>query len=377
MFYKPPLRVRSLILQALETTNLNRLTRLINDANDDAQTGCHVNNHLLRNLRYNPENVALTWSHIVAFHTYFKQKGASLQHLPMLETRGVFEALGGQQRLVFMYGARPRPEEQRTDNSHWDTRAQLEMVRQAALVGGPHQIDAQEVLWRSPVDPHALINEPWYRVLDEDQASVISIGSPLAALSSEIMLARMFLVSPFVPPHMLLKHPLPFYFVWLHKIAAKFRSAFGLTCDDLRAGQRELARRVERNASTAVLFEGKICESPTGGHDWMMHGIIAAQRRAAGNVWVVVAGLHGPATFGAATVVKEITDELPWSSRGPSDVLWVPVKVHVRAPKAKPTDGDIREVVDSEFEGKPRIWPDQSRAASPAPSAGTSPPANA
>jgi len=355
---KPPLRLHSLVLLALENSNVNHLARVINKANDDAGTRCHVNRNLLRNLRDRPGSVGLTWDHLVALHTYFKERGASLQHLPILETRGVFEALGHQQRLVFMYGAKPRPEEQRTDNSHWDTRSHVELVRQASLLGGHFKIDAQDVLWRSPVHPDAVSSEPWHRILDEDQASVISIGSPLAALSTEIMLARMFDVKPFEPPHVSTKPPLPFFFVWLHKIAADYRSAFGLTCNELRPDHPELAKRVQHNATTAVILGDTVHESPTKSHEWTMYGIIAAQRRVAGNVWMVVAGLHGPATLGTAQVVKDITDELPWSSKGPSKVLWVPVKVLVRAGKAKPTDGDVRVIVGTEMDGKPRIWPE-------------------
>jgi hypothetical protein len=359
MFSKPPLRVRSLVLQALKTSNINHLAYLINQANQEAGAPCRVSRGLLRNIRDKPEKVGLTWDHYVAFDNYFTPQGASLRHLSALETLGIFESLGDKQRLVFMYGAKPRPEEQRTDNSLWDTRAQLGLVRHASQVGRQHHIDAQEVLWRSPVDPATLTNEPWFRTLDDDQASVVSIGSSLAALSTEIMLSRMFDVKPFEPPHVT-QRPVPFYFVWLHKFANGFRSAFGLTGEELRADHPDLARRVQRNATTAVQIEGTLYEAPTKGHLWTMYGIIAAQRRAAGNVWVVVSGLHGPATFGAATMVSKITNELPWSSKGPSKVLWVPVKVLVRAGKAKPTDGDIREVVSADFEGKPRIWPEEN-----------------
>lgn len=90
-----------------------------------------------------------------------------------------------------------------------------------------------------------------------------------------------------------------------------------------------------------------------------MFAIIAAQRRAAGNIWMVVAGHAGPATYGAATMVGQIAEELPWAVNQPSKVLWVPVKVHVRARKPSPTEGDVREVVGAEFAGKPRFWPVQ------------------
>jgi hypothetical protein len=121
----------------------------------------------------------------------------------------------------------------------------------------------------------------------------------------------------------------------------------------------ELAGRVQRDETTAFILGEDVHETKRQGSEWTMYGVIAAQRRAAGNVWMVVAGHAGPATFGAATMVKQIADELPWSVNRPSKVLWVPVKVHVRAREPKPTDGDIREVVSAEFDGKPRIWPDE------------------
>lgn len=354
MFQNPPLRLVGLVRQALKgSSNVNHLFKEINQASESAGSNCRVSRNLIRKLDKNPEAVGLTWNHLVAFHLYFREQGSSLQHLPILETRGAYEALGDPQRLVFMYGAKSRPAEKRTDNSHWDIGAHVELVRQVSLSRKHLNIEAQHVLWRSPVQPEALRNETWHQLLEEDTASVISIGSPLAALSSEIMLARMCGVTPFEPPHVT-SRPLPFYFVWLHKIAANYISAFGLTYRDL---DPEVAKRVQRGDAMAVRFENKLYGAPTRASHWTIYGFIAAQRRAAGNIWLVIAGLHGPATYGASTMVKEITEELPWSSRGPSPVLWVPVKVSVRAGKAKPTDGDIREVVGAEFDGKPRIWP--------------------
>ena len=89
-----------------------------------------------------------------------------------------------------------------------------------------------------------------------------------------------------------------------------------------------------------------------------MYGVIAAQRRPAGNVWLVVSGLTGPATHAAAMKVKEITAEIPWAQGQPSKVLWVPVKVKIKAGPPTPFGGDIREIVGADFDGEPRIWPE-------------------
>jgi len=361
MYIKPPLRVSRLIAEATASAiTINRLAELINKANEEAGTNCTVNGKMLRNIRDNPEKVGLTWSILVALHTYFKQHGASLQHLPILETRGVIEVLVDARRLVFMLGAKSRPEERRTDISRWDTRSHAELLTQASLMGTHRKFDIEDVLWRNPVDPAAIRAEPWYRVLEEDQTSVISIGSPLAALSSEIMLARMFGVQPFATPHFTTGPQVPFFFVWLPKLSENFHSAFGLTWRELQADHRDLASRVEHNQATAFILDNKPHETRADGHSWTIYGIIAAQRRAAGNVWLVVSGLAGPATYAAATMVKQITAELPWSANRPSKVLWVPVKVLIRAGKPKPLDGDIREVVLAEFDGNPRIWPGEN-----------------
>jgi hypothetical protein len=358
MFIKPRLRVSTLIAKETERAiTINRLAELIKRANEESGTHCSVSDRMLKKIRDTPEKVGLSWSILVALHTYFKKHGGSLQHLPILETRGVMEVLVDASRLVFLLGAKPRPEERRTDLSRWDTRSHTELLTQASLAGIHRKFDTEDVLWRSPVDPVGVRSESWCRVLDEDQASVISIGSPLAALSSEVMLARMFGVQPFETPHFKTGRPVPFFFVWRPSLAKDFHSAFGLAPAALQADHPELAARVVRNQSTAFILEGTPHESPIEAQSWTMHGIIAAQRRAAGNVWLVVSGLAGPATYGAAIMVKQIVTELPWAAKGPSQVLWVPVKVHIRAGKPKPLDGDIREVDGAEFDGSPRTWP--------------------
>ena len=201
MTTKPALRLSKLI--AKETAGaitLNRLAELINEANRDAGTNCFVNRKTLAKIRDEPQKVGLTWNILVALNTYFKKRGQGLQQLPILETRGVLEVLIDAPRVVFMLGAKPRPQERRTDIIRWDTRSLAELLTRASKLDVHREFDIEDVLWRSPVDPGAIKSEQWYRVLEDDQASVISIGSPLAALSSEVMLARMFNVEPFTTP---------------------------------------------------------------------------------------------------------------------------------------------------------------------------------
>ncbi len=136
------------------------------------------------------------------------------------------------QRVVFMLGARPRPEERRNDISLWDTKSQAELLTQASRLDVHREFDIEPVLWRTPIDPAAIHRERCHRILEEDQASVISIGSPLASLSSEVMLARMFGVEQF-KGHAFDPADSAVSFVWLPKSIQHFCSSFALTWREL------------------------------------------------------------------------------------------------------------------------------------------------
>ena len=361
MTAKPALRLSRLI--ASETGDggmrLNRLTSLINEANQEAGTNCFVNRRMLAKIRDKPEKVGLTWNVLIALNTYFRKRGLGLQQLPILETRGVLEPLMDSSRVVFMLGAKPRPEERRNDISLWDTRSQAELLTQTSRLDVHRVFDIEPVLWRTPIEPAAMHSERWHRILEEDQASVISIGSPLASLSSEVMLARMFGVEQFKAPSFRAGKQVPFFFVWLPKSIRHFRSAFALTWRELQPEYASIASRVRRNQCAAFILEGTPHGVSSEGKAWTMHGIIAAQRRAAGNVWLVISGLTGPATYGVATMVKEISAELPWAKGKHAKVLWVPVKVKIKAGKTTPWSGDTREIVEASFDGEPRLWPEE------------------
>lgn len=357
MFNKPKFRLHTLVQNAVNNLgNRNRLFHEIEEANTRVGSGCTIARGALNKLN-NGEPVGLTEDNMVALHVYFSTKDSSLQHLPIFETRGVLEALSEADRLVFMYGAKGRRQEQRTDLSWWDHNSFSALQSEIALIGRRSPFENIPVLWRTPQQMNTFRTEDWYKVIDEDRASVVSIGSPLAALSSEIMLSRMFNVEPFETPHFTTTAPLPFYFAWRPQLAQNFRSAFGLTSSELALEFEDLAERNESGDSSAVIIDGEVFESPAKEDHWDIYGIIAAQRRAQGNVWMVVSGLAGPATYGTATMVKHIAEELPFSQGTPSKVIWVPVKVTVTIGEERPNDGDLRKIVGCEIDGEPRIWP--------------------
>jgi hypothetical protein len=353
------LRLQHLIAREIKRCrSAAHLAQLINDANSQAGSKFKVDRRTLLKIRDEPGKVGLTLNILTALNEYFKQFGEGLHKLPILATRGLVEPLFDAKRLVFMLGAKPRPAERRVDLSRWDALALAELVREASGFDRRYEFDIEDILWRCPVDPLAIKSEKWYSLLEMERTSVISIGSPLAALSSEVMLARMFNVEPFERPRFSTKLPLPFYFVWAPRLARSFRSAFGLTWQELAPEFKKLAQEVKENRTAAFILNGVPHPVPTGGKSWTMYGIIAAQRRACGSVWLVVSGLAGPATLAAARLVKRIDAELPVTQNQNSQVLWMPVEVPVKTARSSSVaSGDLREVGDAKLVGDPNFWP--------------------
>ena len=354
----PTLRLQLLVAREIDRLGgVNRLAHLINEANSQAGSKLTVDRRTLLKIRDMPGKVSLTLNILTALNEYFRQRGEGLHKLPILATRGLVEPLFDAERLVFMLGAKPRPAERRVDLSRWDALALAGLVREASRFDRRHEFDIEDVLWRHPVDRSAIKTEKWYSLLEMERTSVISIGSPLAALSSEVMLARMLKVEPFVRPRFSTKLPLPFYFVWPPKASRSFHSAFGLTWREL-ADFKQLAQAVKTNRTAAFILNGSPHVTPTDGKSWTMFGIIAAQRRACGSVWLVVSGLAGPATLAAARLVKSIDAELPITANQDSQVLWMPMKATIRTGRpSSVVSGDLREIVDAELVGEPNFWP--------------------
>ncbi len=352
------LRLQLLVAREIRRAeSASRLSKLIKEANTQAGSKLTVDRRTLLKIRDAPDKVALTLNILTALHNYYKQFGEGFNKLPILSTCGLVEPLFDAQRVVFMLGAKPRPAERRVDLSRWDALALAELVKEASRFDRRHEFDIEDILWRNPVDASAIKSEKWYSLLDMDQTSVISIGSPIAALSSEVMLARMFQVAPFESPRFTTL-PLPFYFAWVPRVTRGFRSAFGLTWRELMPEFKELAQALRQNRSSAFILNGRPHAVPIESKSWTMFGVIAAQRRASGSVWLVVSGLAGPATLAAARLLKLVSAELPFAGNQNSKVLWMPIKVTIKTGRpSSVASGDLREIVDAELVGEPNFWP--------------------
>jgi hypothetical protein len=345
--------------------NPNRLARLINQANALAHTDLEVDRRTLSALAEGGENVRLTLNLLRALDVYLAPKGEGLRDRPVFEKKGILECLVETRNLSFLLGSKPRREARRNDLSRWDTRSMAELLREASRFNVHMDFETEDVLWKTPMDNRRAQAEPWHRLLGDSRRSLVAIGAPLANHASEVLLSKLFGVEPFVPPtvQMLVSAPLPFYFAWPPKSTGRYRSAFGLTWRELAVFDARVAESVRRNRSSAFVMGKKVYAVDMNACRWMMYGVIAAQRRSAGNVWLVVSGLTGPATHAASELVKLVGPELPSTPGEDSPVLWAPIRAVVSYDRSRHL-GDNREVESPRFVGKPRIWPEQTKTPS-------------
>jgi len=340
--------------------NRNALTIAIEKANKDAGSRFSITYEKLGGLIEDECSVGLTLQDLIALHFYLKIKGEGLDEKPIFDKSGILSRLVECGRLSVFFGAYPNVSAHRNDVSLWDNRAAAVLVKEVGKLNRHVQINTQDVLWAKD---HAKLCENVRATvdhLDREESSIISIGTPRACMATEVLLSSAFNVPPRSKPMANgLKNP-PFHFVWPPELQREIKSSFSLTGQDLtRLGSPKIGRRVESGQSSALIVGDEVFETPLNGtkSKWPMHGVIVAQRRARGNVWLVISGISGPATQACAEKVAEMTDNLPITDGKNGPVLWAVVKAVVSVDKSGRGLGDRRRVDSYELLGGPHVWP--------------------
>ncbi len=116
-----------------------------------------------------------------------------------------------------------------------------------------------------------------------------------------------------------------------------------------------VARAIRKNQAEAFRVGEKTYPVTLTKKRWTMYGTIVAQRRENGQVWLVICGISGPATYAAALLVNRITAALPPADGSAGQVLWAPIWATIALdPSAL---GDNRKVADQGLLYAPAVWP--------------------
>jgi hypothetical protein len=99
-------------------------------------------------------------------------------------------------------------------------------------------------------------------------------------------------------------------------------------------------------AATRVrfLWNGNVLPQGNGEGIRFDYGIVAAQQRSSGGVWLVVAGLSGPGTYAAVMALLDSSSSLPKpKSRRSATTTFAGIRAEF-ALHSGPVDGDARKV---------------------------------
>ena len=305
-------------------------------------------------------DVSIRLKELVALDTYLGRLGEGLSEKPLFDRPGILEALGRSGEVLIFYGTYPRDRLERTDIIHWDIESVAEVIRDINRYGSAVHLEIEKVMNLPPGQRRSREElERWKRHLLDNGQSLVSIGSPRACHASEYMLAEMFGTEPYVAPTGD-KIALPFQFAWTPHGRRK-RSSFTIGARDLRRLAPEFADKIrDENGKAEVLKIGnEILGVDTSKPGWNSYGVIAAQRRRTGKIWLVLAGLSGPLTLATASALRLVMSNMPGPEQPGqhSPVLWCIVEARIERNPALPGDG--REIIDHMLLGKPRLWPEK------------------
>jgi len=258
--------------------------------------------------------------------------------------------------VTFLLGSRPVGET-RLSLDNWDVRAMTEILRGVSRFGPTEEFDIRDVVLHERLKDarHSVISGDWIKLLANDGPSLVVLGSGRASHAFNLVLSTMFATTPLVDGPG--KQKLPFHFIWPDRLKHVFPSSFRYTARELAKVNPKAAALIHNKEASALEIQGTVyLDRVKQKAGQQSYGVCVAQRRPGGQIWLVLAGVTGPATFAAA----KVADGLPLNlyPEGPgkaSRVYWTPVRASVRRDEARVAETVL--VSEPEPMSPPQAWP--------------------
>jgi len=298
---------------------------------------------------------SLTVADLRVLDRYLEVFGEGLAFYPLFEKPALLQSLAECRLVNFLIGSRSF--ELRQNFSHWDLLGLAEMQRLIQQCGTGVRFDIREV--SEDMDDKKLLQRSvrWRSLVQEAGPSLVCLGSCRTIPAAESMIRAMFGGKPFGKDS-LRKEELPFHFVWSRKPAYVADSPFHIVSDEIKHLDTAAARQVENgDASVLKLGDRVLVDQVTPKRGGEAYGICVAQRRGNGQIWVLVAGIAGVATYVTAKQTKNLAIHLPEVTDGkPSGVYWSVVRVKVPRPTARNPLWGIRDFPEESIFDGPNLW---------------------
>jgi len=270
-----------------------------------------------------------------ALDDYLREFHQSLTHLSLFEHSTLTSTLGAHAKVHCLIGARQFF--QTISVSHHDTLAYATLERILNKQGPRVASDLHTVLVRKTREDAQAIEEAYRPLLDEE-AAVVSIASPIANHGTELMLARMFRCRSFQEASTSRRKEIAFV-VPADQSQGMF-SSFVEGPEELRELDAELACRVTQRRWALRVGDEVFLASPEEERERAKtYGLILAQRRANGHLWVALAGLHGAGTYAAALALDGAEMSPEAGARGADGLIHLRVVEAILGPSSVADEG--------------------------------------
>ncbi len=245
------------------------------------------------------KDVPLHIHELEALDDFLNNYHQGLAFVPIFYRPTLLPTLAAQKQVHFLVGAREI--NGNIGVSHFDTNAYADLVRFLNSPSPGVTCELEVVLMRATLEEARNIqNEAWQRILQTERA-VVAIASPLSNHGTDSMLAQMFECPAYKSPFEARRRP-PIAFVLPEPYLAQAFSSFVEGPDQLPKPSARKAREIRDRCWALRVGDDVFVVDPEQEdvRRSKTYGVIVAQRRANGHVWVVAAGLHGAGTHAAA-----------------------------------------------------------------------------
>jgi hypothetical protein len=289
-----------------------------------------VDRRKLKSIVDNDPKLVLSIAELRGIDQYLERFGFGLAYNPLFEKPEVLRCIAESGHATFLLGSKHDPKDDyRINISHWDvlglSRIQAGVQRYAEnLLLEIREVRMHEevALARKDLDDPEL-----QRLFSESGPSLLCFGSSRGNQMAERMLCKMADLPPFTDTAPGELRDLPFQFVWPKPADYVLPSQFhiygeGVTSENQEAGEAVMQKRAAcfRHAGGYLIDE----VSTEGKREGYTYALCAAQRRESGKIWLLVAGLTGPATYAAARWVNRMPTDFDRDGKPgrPSPVFW-------------------------------------------------------
>ena len=318
-----------------------------------------VDRRKLKKIIEGDEDLVLSITELHALDRYLEPFGDGLAYNSLFLRANVLQTIADAGKPVtFFLGSKP-VEDSRLNLDHWDVKALAEIQRGVSNFAPDVRFDIRDVLLHDDLK-HARRSAntgKWTALLDDDQGpSLVCLGSSRATHASEVLLSKMFDITPFKDsPEANAK--LPFHFVWPPDLDHVFPSAFRYSPSDLVPLDPKAAKIVQEKGASALEMGGEIyLDRHKQRKSSESYGVCVAQRRPGGQVWIVLAGVTGPATYAAARLAGDLALNLRPTRPGEScPPYWTAVRANVQRDLTR-SFGSFLTVETQEILSGPHAW---------------------